>query len=471
MKLINESENKMMRKVIGGLVLLLLGLILFGCSSDDSSGSSKDQGEENDSESNGESEVLDIAVFEGAYGSDYWTAVADKFMEENPGTQINIESNPKIGDLIRPKIVSGNPPDLIYLNAADPSGVTQALIDEKGIEEITDLFDRTVPGEDVTIKEKLIDGALESKFMAPYGDGKVYLAPYNYNLMGLWYNKELFENESISIPETWDEFFDYTEVATEHDRALFTYQGIHPGYLEEILVPAIYDRGGQEALDQFLNYDPEFWKSDVALDVLSIFEQIGSTDNALMEGTIALNHTQSQTSFMQGDAMFIPNGNWFETEMEDAPTEDPFGFGFMGVPAFESGDTLTAQTSIEQIYIPKDSDNKELAKDFLTYLYTDESVLLNGEKAHGAMAVKGAVELVKDYITTSSYNAYKQVEKGEIYPVSSSFAALPSGTNINISDEVYKPAVEVLSGDSTAQEWADRLYNVYVQIQEDMGNE
>ncbi len=464
--ILNESENKMWKKSKSLLLLFLLSVVLFGCSNNESS--NNDQGSETDSESNGESEVLDIAVFEGAYGSDYWTAVADKFMEDNPEIQINIESNPKIGDLIRPKIVAGNPPDLIYLNAADPSGVTQGLIDEKGIEEITDLFDREVPGEDVTIKEKLIDGALKSKFMAPYGDGKVYLAPYNYNLMGLWYNKKLFENEGLSIPETWDEFFSYTDVAEENDRALFTYQGIHPGYLEEIIVPAIYDRGGQESLDQFLNYDPEFWKTDVALDVLSIFEQISSTENGLMEGTIALNHTQSQTSFMQGDAMFIPNGNWFETEMEDAPTEDPFEFGFMGVPSFESGNTLTAQTSIEQIYIPKNSDNKELAKDFLAYLYTDESIILNGEKAHGAMAVNGAVELVEDYITTSSYNAYKQAEEGEIYPVSSSFAALPSGSNVNINDEVYKPAVEVLSGDSTAQEWADKLYEIYLQIQEDM---
>jgi N-acetylglucosamine transport system substrate-binding protein len=456
-------KSRLIKGFVSAFSISALALSLAACS--DSKTSTNKDG----NESKGNTE-LDVAVFEGAYGSDYWKAVAEKFMDENPGTKINITSNPKIGDLIRPKIVAGDPPDLIYLNSADPSGVTQALIDENGIEEITDIFDRKVPGEDVTIREKLVEGTLESGFMAPYGDGKVYLAPYNYNLMGLWYNKKLFEKENIETPKTWDEFFDYTEVAKKYDRALFTYQGIYPGYLEEIMVPAIYNRGGQEALDQFLKYDPEFWKSDVAIDVLKLYEVLGTKENALMKGTIALNHTQSQTSFMQGDAMFIPNGNWFETEMENAPTEDEFEFGFLGVPAFNDGEKLTAQTSIEQIYIPKKADNKDLAKDFLTYLYTDESVLLNGEKAHGTFAVKGAVELVKDYITTSSYNAYKEAEAGNILPVSGSFAALPSGSNINISDEVYKTAVEVISKNLTAEEWADKMYEVYKKIQADKQN-
>lgn len=38
-----------------------------------------------------------------------------------------------------------------------------------------------------------------------------------------------------------------------------------------------------------------------------------------MDGTVALNHTQSQTDMMMNKALFIPNGNWMEGEMADAP--------------------------------------------------------------------------------------------------------------------------------------------------------
>ena len=88
-------------------------------------------------------------------------------------------------------------------------------------------------------------------------------------------------------------------------------QGASPGYLRKFY-SSVYSLGGQEALDQMLNYDPEFWKTDVALEALSIIEKIATIDNALMNGTVALDDTQSQTSFMQGKAMFIPNGNWFK---------------------------------------------------------------------------------------------------------------------------------------------------------------
>ena len=112
--------------------------------------------------------------------------------------------------------------------------------------------------------------------MTPYGDDKIYMAPYNYNVMGLWYNKTLFDEKGITLPKTWDELLALTSVAKENDRALFTYQGTAPGYLEEIIIPAVYSLGGQEALDQMLNYDPEFWKSEIALEALSIFEKIAT---------------------------------------------------------------------------------------------------------------------------------------------------------------------------------------------------
>lgn len=456
-----------MKSIYSKMLVLfaVFALVLAGCSNDNDSGEKGDSKEKDTPKV--ESKELEVAVFQGGYGDEYWKKLAEKFEEENEGTKVTITANPDIGELIRPKIIAGTPPDLVYLNQTDPSGVTQGLIKEHGMLDLTDVFSGNALDEDVPLKDKILPGVLESIYMSPYGDDKIYMAPYNYNVMGLWYNKTFFDDEGIETPKTWDEFFALNDVAKDHDRALFTYQGTSPGYLEEILIPAVYSLGGQEAVDQMLNYDPEFWKTDIALDALEIIEKIATTENALMNGTVALDHTQSQTSFMQGDAMFIPNGNWFEGEMEEAPREDGFEFGFLGVPTFDAEDPLLALTSLEQMYIPKDAANPDLAKEFLKFMYTEESVKLNGEFAKASMAVVGASDLVEEYLTESSYNVFKAVESG-MYAMSGNFAPVPAGVNVEPREVLFDQVASVMNKEMTIEEWAAEMYDVYTKVAEKM---
>ncbi|WP_342421462.1 carbohydrate ABC transporter substrate-binding protein [Paenibacillus sp. FSL E2-0178] len=409
---------------------------------------------------------LNIAVFQGGYGRDYWDSVAAEFMKEYPGTKINITASPKIAELVRPKIVAGNPPDFMYISGSDNTPILDGLVKDKALLDLTDVFDSNTEA-GTPLKLQILPGVLTSSSIAPYGDGKIYLAPYNFGVMGLWYNKNLFDSKGIATPKTWDELFADNAVAKENDRALFTYQGLYPGYLEEMIVPAIASAGGQEALDQFFNYDPEFWKSETYTKVWGLLEKIATEDNALMKGTVALNHTQSQTSFLQGKSMFIPNGTWFEDEMKDAPREDGFQFGFLGVPSLGADGKVMALTQVEQMVIPAKAKNPELAKAFLKYLYSEKSIKLNAEKAKGVMAVNGAPDLVKEYISETTYNIYKAVDSGMV-AVSGSFKPVAKGSKFNASDEVYKPISSIMSKQLTLDEYSAKLYKVYTQIQKEL---
>ncbi|RIX52409.1 carbohydrate ABC transporter substrate-binding protein [Paenibacillus nanensis] len=409
---------------------------------------------------------LEVAVFQGGYGREYWDAVADSFMKDYPGTKINITASPQIAELLRPKIVAGNPPDFIYLpQGGDNQPIIDGFIKDNGLLELNDVFESQ--GENGTpIADSILPGVLESKAMSPNGDGKVLFAPYNYGVMGMWYNKNLFDTKGITLPKTWDEFFALNSVAKENGRALFTYQGLHPGYLEEIIIPAIFNVGGKEALDQFFNYDPEFWKSETFKKVFGLFEKIANEDNALMNGTVALNHTQSQTDFLMGKSMFIPNGSWFEDEMKDAPREDGFQFGFLGVPSFDAGKPVMALTSVELFMIPAKAKNPELAKEFLKYLYTEKSVKLNGEKAKAVMAVKGAPDLVKEYISATTYEIFKAVDGG-MEALNGAFKTPAQGSKFNPGDEVYQPLSSIMNKQMTLEEYGDKLYEVYTNIQKE----
>ncbi|WP_337104209.1 carbohydrate ABC transporter substrate-binding protein [Paenibacillus sp. YIM B09110] len=414
-----------------------------------------------------ENKELNVAVFQGGYGREYWDTVAEDFMKDYPGTKITITASPKIAELVRPKIVAGNPPDFMYIAGSDNTPLLNGLIKDNALLDLTEVFNETTEETGAPLKDKILSGVLESRSSSPYGDGKVYLAPYNFAVMGLWYNKTLFDEKAIAPPKTWDEFIAATATAKDNDRALFTYQGLYPGYLEEMIVPAIYSAGGQEAMDQFFNFDPEFWKSETYKKVWGMLEQLATLDNGLMKGTIALNHTQAQTSFMQGKAMFIPNGTWFEDEMKDAPREDGFQFGFLGVPALEAGKPVTVFTNVEQMVIPAKAKNPELAKEFLKYLYTDKSVKLNAEKSKGVLAVKGAPDMAKDFIPLTTYNVYKAVDSG-MFAINGTFQSVAKGSKYNPSDEVYKPISSIMNKQMSLDEYSEKLYKIYEDIQKEL---
>lgn len=410
---------------------------------------------------------LNIAIFEGGYGPDYWNEMVSRFEAAYPGVTVNMQISPTVGDIIRPQIVAGNVPDFLSMNDNDQTGIVAALIKEQGLLDITDVFDGNALNSDEPLRNLIVDGVLETAKCAPYGDGKIYLAPFNVSPMGMVYNKTLFAENNWETPVTWDDFFELGDLAKEQGIALFTYQGIYPGYMESFLWPAIASAEGLDAFANITSYQEGSFNNPEVLAVLENIAKI-SSGGYLMEGTVALNHTQSQTSMMMNEALFIPNGNWMEGEMVDSPRADGFEFGLTPAPVMEAGDTRYVMTSVEQFSIPAQAKNPELAKEFLRFLYTDDSVKLFAEEANGIYALKTANELVKGIVSDGVYNMNLVYDEGVSMVVG--FDAVPSGSRIVVSDEVFNPLTDVMNGSMTAQQWADSVEAAFAEIRADQAN-
>ena len=413
-----------------------------------------------------ENKELNIAIFEGGYGPGYWNEIVALFEAAYPGVKVNMQISPVIGDIIRPQIVAGNVPDFLSMNDNDQSGVVASLIKENGLLEITGLFDELAYGTETALKDLLIDGILSTTKCAPYGDGKVYLAPFNTSPMGMVYNKALFEANGWVPPVTWDEFFALGDKAKEKGIALFTYQGIYPGYLESTIYPAIASQVGADGLKKIMRFEEGSFNNEKVLAVLANLQKIG-TEGYLMEGTVALNHTQSQTDMMNNKALFIPNGLWMEGEMKDAPRAEGFVFGMTPSPVMEAGDQRFIMDSVEQFSIPADAKNPELAKEFLRFLYTDESVRLFGKHANGVMAVRGAIELVKEYVSEGTYSMFSVYADSGAAPLVTGWDALPQGSKVAINNEFFAPITDIMNGTITVQAWAEEIEGLFAQIRED----
>ena len=217
-----------------------------------------------------EEQELNIAIFQGGYGDAYWNQMVELFEESHEGVKVNMTISPTIGDIIRPQIVAGNVPDFICLNDGGEDGVILSLIKEHALLNLNDVFDGENYAGTGTLRDDITDGILASSKCAPYGDGDIYLAPFNSGPQGLIYNKTFFDENNLEVPKTWDEFFALGDTVKDIDgRSLFTYQGIYPGYMEEMLWPAIANECGEEALTKIANYEEGSFNNEGVLKALT----------------------------------------------------------------------------------------------------------------------------------------------------------------------------------------------------------
>lgn len=416
----------------------------------------------------GEEQELNIAIFQGGYGDEYWNLMVEKFEESHEGVKVNMTISPTIGEIIRPQIVAGNAPDFICLNDGGEDGVILSLIKEHALLNLNDLFDGENYAGTGTLRDDITDGILESSKCAPYGDGDIYLAPFNSGPQGLIYNKTFFEENNLEVPATWDEFFALGDKVKELDgRALFTYQGIYPGYMEEMLWPAIANECGEEALTKIANYEEGSFNNEGVLKALTRIKEIAEK-GYLLDGTVGMNHTESQTEMMLGKALFITNGTWMENEMQDAPREDGFEFAMAPIPTENADDVHYVFDSCEQFSIPAAAKNPELAKEFLRFLYSDESVSAFAEASGALYATKTAREVAKDKLSDAIYNMYGIYEESNASSMIMSFSAVPADCKINPKDEIFNPITSVMNGEMTVEEWAQNVEDAFAQVRADM---
>lgn len=426
-------------------------------------------------EKNFQNKELNIAVFQGAYGPEYWKEIVELFEEAYPGVKVNITISPRIADIIRPQIVAGNPPDFLAITDTEQSRMISSLVKERGLMEISDVFESKALDKDQLLKDLILPGMLESTRFTPYQDGRIYLAPFNAGPMGLIYNKNLFREKGWELPETWEQFFALDEElkkeqnylvndnGTKTKRALFTYQGIYPEYLEEIMYPALANSTGIDHLKKIFSYEPGSFNTNEVKKVLDIFSKIGS-GGYLLEGTVTRHHIQAQSDMMLGKALFVVNGSWMEYEMKDFPREEGFEFGMIPVPVFNKGDQRYILSSYEQFSIPARAKNPELAKLFLKFLYTDESVKLFAQKSNGAYALKGAKELSKPYLTADAYGMFSAYDGATA--ILQDWNTLPKNMKIDIRTDLFKDVMTpIMTGKMTTEEWVERVEKTFAEIQ------
>ena len=394
--------------------------------------------------------VLKVAAAETSYGSEMWVEVCKGFEKLNPGVKTELTIDKKFEDVVTPKMKAGEFPDVIVRAVGTEAALAETFIRDNNIEELTDVLSMKVPGEEKTVEEKIIPGFLDNTIVKPYEDDKVYLMPIFYSPCGLFYNKTIFEDYGWEVPESWADMWALGDKAREKGISLFTYPTA--GYFDTFFYSLLHEAMGREDFLKALRYSEGIWDTEGAKTVFNIIEKLTSyTEPTTPANANDNDYKQNQQLVLDGKALFMPNGNWVIDEMRDAPRTENFEWAMAPVPAVNTGGERAAYSYFEQVWIPKKAENKDLAKLFISYLYSDEAVKIFAESL--AIQPVNNIEEVVEGAGKSFYSAYG---KGAT-AVMDTFATTELVEGVTVRGTFFEPINSLVTGDETKAEWVENI--------------
>lgn len=386
----------MIKKILAVvLALMCVAGIFAGCAENEGSSS---EGSESKSESSvsvpessaGSSEgenssqpeekvTLTIYAYESYGDKGFWSAVADKFEELNSGVEVQIKSGSDIANTLREDILSGKSPDLVYLPSYEGSGVTEALIKDKAMVDISDVM--------AEISGKLAEGVYNTAFCKPYGDGKTYIAPYGSALEGIWYNAERFSDPS-SFSGSFDEFVDFADKLKSSTK-LFGFAGDELKTLRAIAAPVLKSYVGTEKTEALYGMDASVWSDSDVTNAIKLIDSLTYGQDVELD-SIAYSQVELMCALAKGDVAFGLFSDAqkvydeavqkYSGDEELADALKALDLEYLPMPAVKSGAESAGYARTGELYIPIEAKEADLAKEFIKFLYTDEAAGLLNEK-------------------------------------------------------------------------------------------
>ena len=394
--------------------------------------------------------------FEGGFGRSYIDNAADYFRALHPENEMTVEGIQQVSEILRPRFIGGNPPDVI-----DNSGAFQipmdSLVADDQLTDLAPLMEAPAldtPGK--TFAETLFPN---SQADGVFNGRQLYLN-VAYTVSGIWHSSTLFEEKGWEYPTTWDGMLALCETIKSDGIAPWTYQGRFPQYMVfGCLMHLIHKVGGMDTIKAIDNLEDEIWKSNEVLQAVGMMAQLAE-NGYILPGTEGLSHTESQAEWLQGNAAFIPCGTWLENEMRDLIPE---GFDMVIKPV--PGPDESSYASLvawpgEPYIVPKNAANVVGGMEFMRCMLSKANAQFFASQISAIMPVFGGSEGVElSSALTSALAAAEAADGG--------FNYLSRGWYSDLWNAAKDAAGQLLTNRISPEQFADTVQEVADEVKAD----
>ncbi|MGW9182844.1 ABC transporter substrate-binding protein [Agromyces sp. NPDC055661] len=321
---------------------------------------------------------LDFFQFKGEALEDFEQIIAD-FEAENPDIDVVQNQVADADTIIRTLLVKDKAPDVITLNANGNFG----RLAQAGV--FYDFSDEPVL--------QTINPAVQD-ILADLGnaEGEVNGLGYVNNANGIIYNEDIFEEQGLEVPETWDELID---VCDQLQAA-----GITPFYgtLGDSWtgLPSFNALGAYPAQDDFFEQMREEGEdvgpdSEVSFqkDFAEALDQQYELFSYTQDGYRGKTYDDGNAAFANGDVAMLMQGIWAVSPIKDVNPD--IRAGIFPYPATDDpADRLLVSGVDVVVTMGKDTPHREEAMRFIDYLFEQDVIEEFAASQNMVPSVEGA---------------------------------------------------------------------------------
>ncbi|GIQ67340.1 extracellular solute-binding protein [Xylanibacillus composti] len=284
--------------------------------------------------------------------------IVDEFEQANGNVKITIEvlDNEQYKNKLKVLSASNSLPDIGFTWAA---GFMEPYVNGNEFANLNELLEGD-------LKDQFVGGTTEAYSF----DGNTYALPVELNIVPFYYNKAIFEQYNLEVPETYEDLKNIIQTLNDNNVTPFTL-GAKDAWTASFWYMYLAERlGGPELLDEAVASNT-FTHPDLIEAGRELQELVDM--NAFIKGFNGLSNDESKTEFLNGNVAMFLMGTWEVpnyTTNEEIPQEFRDSVGFFKFPVLEGGkggvDDWVGGPGVG-LFVSENSDHPAEAKQFASH--------------------------------------------------------------------------------------------------------
>lgn len=172
--------------------------------------------------------------------------------------------------------------------------------------------------------------------------GNTIALPTEFNIEGIWYNKQILSDNGITAPTTWDELTDAAATLKDAGVTPFSASGKEGWPITRLVGNYIFRSLGPDALEKVANGDAKLTDPDYVAAAQAVAD-LGA-DGYFQDGVGSIDYDTALSEFTNGNAAFFYMGSWALSAFNGDTNEiGADKVGFVPFPSVEGGEGDSTQ--------------------------------------------------------------------------------------------------------------------------------
>lgn len=323
-------------------------------------------------------ELLVWDQFTDATQTEVVDSIYQAFEEQNPNVTIRREvvQTQQMQQTLRTALGSGTGPDVVFYDAGPGYA---GVLAEAGL---------LLPLEEMAAQYGWTERIAESARRGATIDGKLYGLPLQVDLIGLWMNKTLMDQEGLQAPETVAQLADLCRQAVEKGYEPPMAFSNNPGWQAYHQFAMTSNNAiGPEAMEALLFEGQGSWNTPEMVGAIDAFFVELRDAGCLSEDANAIESEDGNGLFFTGQSLLHPTGSWLFEQIEENMAD--YEVEFVPFPALaDGGQRVWASGVGSAFFVSAGSQKQAEAGAFLDYLFSPAATTRWTEEARFLVPVQ-----------------------------------------------------------------------------------